>query len=253
MKRLLSIALSLLLLLALCVPASAAATPVVTYDGSAQLSYTDESGSALSGSGDFGTAFTNMLPGATYSQSIVLKNTSASDTVRFYMSLGVLETLKAAKLDGAGYTVTLTSQNQTLYSSINGEISGTLVGGSGSTGELKDLNAALYSTDGKGILVSTLAPGASDTLTLSITADATMSDAYQSASGTLEFQFFAEVTASNGKITKVYVPGKTIYNTVKTGESGLIFAAAGVLLLAVITLLIVGRKKDHRKNPQENG
>lgn len=253
MKRVLSIALTLLLALALCVPAFAATTPVVTYDGSAQLRYTDTSGNALSGNGDFGTAFSNMLPGVTYSQSVNLKNTSTADTTRFYMSLGVLSTLKAAQLDGAGYTVTLTSGSETLYSSVNGTISGTLIGGSGSSGELMDLNEALYSADGKGILVATLAPGATETLTLSIAADATMSNAYQRASGTVEFQFFAEVTTANGKTTTVHVPGKTVYKTVKTGESGLIYAAAAVLLLAVVVLLITGYKKDHKKNQTENG
>lgn len=251
MKRLLSVAAALLICLTLCVSVFAASVPVVTYDGSTNLSYTDESGNALSGGGDFGTAFSSMLPGVTYSQTIALKNASEKDTVRFYMSLDVLKTLAGSALDGAGYTVTLTSGSETLYSSVNGAITGALLGGSGSVGELQDLNEALYSADGKGILVTTAAPGAGDQLTLSITADSTMSDAYQSASGTIEFQFFAEVTSSGGKVNTVYIPGKTIYNTVQTGENGWIFLAAGVLVAAVVVLLVTGRKKNHKKN--ENG
>ena len=250
MKRIFALILSLLLCLALSITALGASTPVVTYsDGSSQLAYTDESGAALSGSGDFGTAFSSMLPGVSYSQSILLRNASAKDTVRYYMSLGVLETLKASQLDGAGYTVTLTSSKETLYSSVNGAISGALVGGSGSTGELADLNEALYSADRNGILVATLAPGEEETLTLTIQADATMSNAYQSASGTLEFQFFAEMTAPNGRTSTVYVPGQTITKTVQTGENLLVFAAAGILVLAVVFLVITGaRKKKAQSN-----
>ncbi len=247
MKRLLSITVALLLSFSLSISAFAASTPVVTYDGSTNLSYTDENGNALSG-GDFGTAFSSMLPGVTYSQTIALKNTSEKDTVRFFMSLDVLKTLSAAKLDGAGYTVTLTSNSQTLYSSVNGAITGALLGGSGSAGELKDLNEVLYSADGKGIMVTSVAPGGSDQLTLSITADSTMSNAYQSASGTIEFQFFAEVVASNGKVITIHVPGDTIYNIVRTGENAWIFIAAGVLVASLAFLLITGRRKNHKKN-----
>lgn len=246
MKRLIALLTTVLLTACLAVPAFAAATPVVTYNGSSELAYTDESGNALSGDGDFGTAFSSMLPGVTYSQSITLKNTSENDQVRFYMSLDVIKTLQADKLDGAGYAVTLTSTKETLFSSVNGAISGTLIGGSGSNAELADLNKDLYDESGTGILVATLAPGESETLTLSIKADATMSNAYQSAQGALKFQFFAQMNSTTGTTTTVYVPGQTIVKTVQTGDNSPIYIAAAAMGAAVVILLLTVRKKKKK-------
>lgn len=236
------------LILALCFTASAAAAsvPVVTYDGGNELKYTDQGGGAISGAGDFGTAFSSMLPGVEYSQQVILKNTSTEDTVKFYMALSVIETLQNGGLDGAGYTVELKSTSETLYSSVNGAISGSVVGGSGSSQELGDINSALVSSDGTGILVATLEPGKQETLTLSIKADATMSNAYQNASGTLSFQFFGEKVEPTG-VTTVYVPGKTIVKEVKTGDTSPIIIVAAVLVAGMIILLATGRKKK----PQE--
>lgn len=241
------------LMLALCFApcAAAASVPVVTYDGGSELKYTDEAGNPISGNGDFGTAFSNMLPGVEYSQKVILKNTSADDTVKFYMSMSVLETLRKGGLDGAGYTVVLTSTQETLYSSDNGEISGTMVGGSGSSQELGDINGALMNSDGTGVLVATLEKGTQETLTLTIKSDATMSNAYQDAEGILQFQFFAEKVAPTGTKT-VYVPGQTVLKGVKTGDSSPIYLVAGVLVAGVIFLLVTGRPKK-KQDEQQRG
>ena len=248
MKKLISLVSALALAMALTVgTAFAADVPVVTYDGGSSLSYTDASGKALTGDSDFGTAFSSMLPGVTYTQQIQLRNTSEKDTVRFYMDLAVLQTLQKSGLDGAGYTVTLTNGDTTLYSSVNGEITGTLVGGKNSSGELADLNKDLYSGDGQGILVATLNPGESATLALSIAADATMSNAYQDAEGTLQFQFFGEIVPVNSPTPNVV--NKTVYinKGVKTGDSSPIYIVAGVLVAAVIVLVILGIVKKNKE------
>lgn len=251
MKKLISLVSALALAMALTVgTAFAADVPVVTYDGGSALSYTDAAGKALSGDSDFGTAFSSMLPGVTYTQEIQLRNTSEKDTVRFYMDLAVLQTLKNAHLEGAGYTVTLKNGEETLYSSVNGTISGTLVGGNNSSGELADLNKELYSGDGQGILVATLNPGESATLALSIAADATMSNAYQDAEGTIQFQFFGEIVAVNSSTPNVV--NKTVYiaKGVQTGDSSPIFIVAGVLVAAVIVLVILGIVKKNKKKDE---
>lgn len=248
MKKLISLVSALALAMALTVgTAFAADVPVVTYDGGSSLSYTDASGKALTGDSDFGTAFSSMLPGVTYTQQIQLRNTSEKDTVRFYMDLAVLQTLQKSGLDGAGYTVTLTNGDTTLYSSVNGEITGTLVGGNNSSGELADLNKDLYSGDGQGILVATLNPGESATLALSIAADATMSNAYQDAEGMLQFQFFGEIVPVNSPTPNVV--NKTVYinKGVKTGDSSPIYIVAGVLVAAVIVLVILGIVKKNKE------
>lgn len=246
MKRFAAVLAALMLAMCFTVPAFAASVPVVTYDGGTDLKYTDESGNAISGNGDFGTAFSNMLPGVEYSQQVILNNGSASDSVKFYMSMTVLETLKKNGLDGAGYTVELKSTTETLYSSVNGEITGTLVGGSGSSQELGDINGAVMNSDGTGILVATLAPGAQETLTLTIKADATMSNAYQDAEGVIQFRFFGEKVEPTG-VKTVKVPGKTVVKTVKTGDTSPIFIVAGVLVLGVIILLVTGKSKKQQE------
>lgn len=266
MKRVFSAVVSLVIVGLLTVFSFAAETPVVTYHGGTELTYTDESGQQISGNGDFGTAFSNMLPGVTYSQSIVLKNTG-SDTVKFYLNLDVLETLKKEKVDGAGYTVLLKSTTDTLYSSVNGAISGTLIGGSGSSNELGDLNEAFYSSDETGILVATLKAGGSERLTLTLQADETMSNAYQDAEGTLSFQFFAEVPQSSSTTKVVTIPGEIRHETkvitseaqseengtkaVQTGDNSPIYLVAAVLVVAVIILLLTGRKKKGSKEEKD--
>lgn len=237
MKKLISSLLVAVLLTVLCIPALAVVPIVYYYDNSQVLQYS-------TGNGDFGDAFNNMLPGVTSTQQIILQNNSTKDTVRFYMTLEVLQTLLKAAKDGAGYTVILTSSTQTLFTSEPGSVGGTLIGGQG-TGELEDLNKALYSTDMNGILVSTLGPGQSDTLTLSITPDATLSNNYQSGLGRLRFQFFGEKVV-NGET--IYIPGKTVTKPVSTGESGWIFAAAGVMVAASLVLILTGKKKNEENN-----
>ena len=248
MKKIMSLLSVLALALTLVIGAGAVEVPVVTYDGGSQLSYTDEQGKALSGDSDFGTAFSSMLPGVTYTQEIQLRNTSEKDTVRYYMALSVLETLQKNGLDGAGYTVTLTSGKDVLYSSVSGIISGTLVGGGGSAGELKDLNKDFYSSDGTGILVATLNPGESTTLALSIGADATMSNAYQDADGTIQFQFFGEIVPVNSTTPNVITKTVYIKQGVKTGDYSLIYPVAGILVAAAIVLVILGHKKKKNES-----
>ena len=242
MRKLTSVLLSTAFLLSLfSISAFAAQTPVISYHGGSTLTYTDASGKPLSGNSDFGTAFSKMLPGVTYTQNILLKNEDNTNTVRYYMDLSVLETLKASALDGAGYTITLVSGKEMLYSSQNGNQSGILIGGSGSA-ELLDLNHDLVSNNGDGILVATLAPGKSETVSLSILAEETMSDAYQNAKGTLSFQFFGEIVPP--QVPKIIYETVYIDEGVKTGDSRPVFFVAGVLVIAVIVFFLLSRKKD---------
>lgn len=233
----------------LALSVSAASAPVITYSGGSSLAYTDESGNPLTGNSDFGTAFNGMIPGKTYTQTIKLQNKDTNNTVRFYMDLNVLKTLKAGNLDGAGYTVVLKSGDDVLYSSVNGTHAGTLLGGNGSTGELTELNKEFLSQNGSGILVATLTPGTNSDISLTITADASMSDAYQGANGTLSFQFFGEIVPpQKDKIINKY---ETIYvnGGVQTGDNRPIYIVATVLVAAVIVFFLLGKKtsKENKK------
>lgn len=253
-------------------PAEAAAVPTVVYDGGTKLIYTDETGSQISGNGDFGTAFDDMLPGVTYTQDINLLNSSSQDTVYFYMDLEVLKTLQADGLTGAGYTVSLKSGGTELYTSKNGTVKGALIGGSGSSGELEDLNQDLVSGDRQGFMVAAVGPGSRTTLSLSIQADGSMDNAYQNADGTISFRFFGEVV--DGPVAEVvnrtetqkeadrivtrttYSKGtpvrvkKTVYvaGNVQTGDRTPIIPAVGAaagagILLTVLVILKRRRKK----------
>lgn len=248
MKKLLVMLFSILVLISTAQAVMASSVPTVSYDGGSYLNYTDENGNAISGNSSFGTAFSAMLPGVTYTQSINLANNDKNDTVRYYMDLNVIRTLQAAGLDGAGYTVELLSTDETLYSSKNGVSSGVLVGGSGSGGELADLNESMYNSDGKGILVATLKPGDTTEISLNITADATMSNAYQAATGTLSFQFFGEVVPTPKDTNTVVTKVKTVYvrNGVQTGDTSPVFIVAGILVVALVVFLavsFVGKKR----------
>lgn len=247
MKKITSVFISLFLMLSVfLVSVCAAGVPVITYSGGSSLSYTDAKGNPLTGNSDFGTAFSGMIPGKTYTQEIKLQNKDTENTIRFYMDLSVLETLKASQLDGAGYTVILESGGDVLYSSVNGTRGGTLIGGSGSTGELTELNKEFLSQNGNGILVATLTPGTDTSVSLSITADASMSDAYQGAKGTMSFQFFGEIVPPQK--TQIINKYKTIYVTggVPTGDGRPVYITAAVLVAAVIVFFILGRKKDKK-------
>ena len=71
MKKIVSLVSALVLVMAITVStAFAADVPVVTYDGGSALTYTDAAGKAITGDSDFGTAFSSMLPGVTYTQYI---------------------------------------------------------------------------------------------------------------------------------------------------------------------------------------
>ena len=74
-----------------------------------------------------------------------------------------------------------------------------------------------------------------------------MSNAYQDAEGTLQFQFFGEIVPVNSPTPNVV--NKTVYinKGVKTGDSSPIFIVAGVLVAAVIVLVILGIVKKNKE------
>lgn len=226
-KKFLALLLCLAVAVSAAVPAFAAAAKTVVYDGT-----TITTGTGMDG-------FTNMIPGMTSTDSLTLVN-SSSDTVKYYMYMDVVDTLKNANSAGAAYDVLLTCGGDTLYGydHLTQTASGTLIGGTG-TAELKELNG-LFGSE-KAVLVATLAPGESAVLTLTITPDATgLNNNYQNALGQINFRFGVENVRAG---TTTIVTERNVVKTVKTGDTNDFVLIGGAAAAALVVLVVVSRRK----------
>lgn len=256
-KRLfaLVLVLSLALVAALgCYAADGATT--VTYDGSDELAISSE---GLTG-------FENMMPGVESSGSFELVNESNYIT-NFYMSTEVLQTLTAAGAKDTGYTVTMLVDGQVIFGNTavqndgtgattyaDGGEQGVLVGGQ-NTEELKVLNQEdVLGNDY--VLVASVDPKSTATLTLRIKPDATGTDAmYMSGNGAMQFQFRAEAVVPVSRTETVYEKGKDIVvtqtrywlNGVQTGDPVAFAPLVGVLVLAVLVFILAAKKKKKKE------
>lgn len=207
----------------------------------------------------------DMAPGVESTYSFDLVNKSGAST-NFYMSTEVLQTLTAEKSTrDTGYLVTLLAGDQVIFGNnvadpdsattraANDE-EGILVGGQG-TDELKVLNEDdVLGTDY--ILVVTVDPNSSTTLTLKITPNATGTDeAYLASRGEMQFQFMAEevtpltrtdVTTIRNE-PEVITQTRYILTGVQTGDPVVIAPLIGVLALAILLFIIAGKKKKKKE------
>lgn len=208
----------------------------------------------------------DMAPGVESSYSFDMVNKSGAST-NFYMSTEVLETLTAKddSTNGTGYLVTLLAGDQVIFGNnvadtgsattraANDE-EGILVGGQG-TEELEVLNEDdVLGNDY--ILVATVDPNSSTTLTLKITPNATGTDeTYKESKGGMQFRFMAEevtpltrtdVTTIRNE-PEVITQTRYILTGVQTGDPVVIAPLIGVLALAILLFIIAGKKKKKKE------
>lgn len=256
-KRLfaLVLVLSLALVAALsCYAADGATT--VTYDGSNELAISSE---GLTG-------FESMMPGVESSGTFELVNESNNIT-NFYMSTEVLQTLTADGAKDTGYTVTMLVDGQVIFGNTavqddgtgtatyaDGNDQGVLVGGQ-NTEELKVLNQDdVLGNDY--VLVASVDPKSTATLTLRIKPDATGTDEmYMTGNGAMQFKFRAEAVVPVNRTETVYEKGKDIVvtqtrywlNGVQTGDPVAFAPLVGVLILAVLVFILAAKKKKKKE------
>lgn len=196
-----------------------------------------------------GTLNANAAPGETVERTVTLKNDN-NKTVDFYLGTEVLTALEEINQNakGAGYDLSIKVGDKTLYDSTLGGYSEE--GVANSLG-LKDVNEIIKGN----VPVATLAKGKTETVTIKVSLDGegmdNVSDTvnYADAIATLQYEFKAGYDDPTGifkekKIVEQKEEKKTvtIYKervplSPKTG--GNVIPFAGILLLAVGTLLIV--------------
>lgn len=201
----------------------------------------------------------NMTPGVESSYSFDLVNNSGSST-DFYMSTKVLQTLLAStETEETGYLVSMTVDNQVIFGNnapgtVEENDVGVVVGGQ-DTAQLAMLNDSdILGNDY--VLVATIDPNSTKTLTLHITPNATGTNSYyEGSSGDMRFQFMAEevtpltrteVTTVKNEPT-VVTQTRYILTGVQTGDPMVIAPLVGVLALAVLLFIIAGKKKKKKE------
>ena len=238
MKRISAIVLALSVSVVLALGCFAAETTgTATYDGS-----------KLTVSGDM-SGFSGMVPGLPKSGSIQLKNESEK-TANFYMNTDVVSTLMTT-LEGAtqtAYTVSLSCGDTVLYGYDPATgATGSLVGGMDTQG-LEELNGDLEGY----LLVATLKPGETTDVKFSITPDArSTTDNYQLSQGLVEFRFQVldvEPIVETQTVTQsgedvIITQTRYVVEAAKTGDTNLIYVAAGLLALALVVLVVTKKKK----------
>lgn len=221
----------------------------VTYNGSS-LDY------SVSGAAD---NIKDMTPGVESSYSFDLVNNSGAST-DFYMATDVIRTLTATDQTGdTGYLVTMMVDNQVIFgnntaTNSDGYDTGVVVGGQGTDG-LEMLNDEdILGNDY--VLVATIEPNSSKTLTLKITPNGTSTDyTYEASTGDMQFQFMAEevtpLTRTEVNTVRneptVVTQTRYILTGVQTGDPMVIAPLIGVLALAVLLFIIAGKKKKKKE------
>lgn len=238
------------LLLGMNTVAFADEVPTATFDGSKEIKYN------YSDTDNFGTAFEGMLPGEERTQEILLKN-EYDRSVNFFMQQEVIKAFEdTVNANGAAYDISLNlvKDGETTVIFGGSEEDGAGRVGGDSEG-LANLNDAM---DGW-IYLTALEPDETASLQMTVKLDGeSNTNAYQSASGTFDFQFRAtyddpETVYQKGEPTyvKKEVKGEDvvtkIVRTVKTGDNApilLLSAAGAAAVLLIVILLVVRRKKN---------
>lgn len=238
------------LLLGMNTVAFAEETPTATFDGSSEIKYNYDDTT------NFGTAFEGMMPGEERTQEILLENTY-SRTVNFYMQQEVIRAFEdTVDASGAAYDISLVLVKGSEEDVIFG---GNEEGGTGRVGGDEEGLANLNDAMEGWIYLTALEPNETASLQMTVRLDGeSNTNAYQSASGTFDFQFRAtyddpETVYEKGETQHVTkeVKGEDvvtkIVRTVKTGDNApiLILSAAGAAaVLLLIVLLVIRRRKE---------
>lgn len=248
-KRISSLVVALLL--AVCFTFS-----VFAVDATSNVSYTGKELQVKNGD----VSFSDLLPGTSRSQDIVLTNDS-DKPADFYMDMRVLKALEDNAASGTVYTIGLSVSTDAGTTYIYGkDASGNAVGGTGSKGmyELNsDLDTLTASSAGSWLNVARLEPGKKATVHFSIAIDGTAtSNQYQSQLGQIEFAFRVAdvenvVVTVQKTETKVETVVRTMVRSVQTGDNAPILMLSLVMLVGVVLLVVlVLKRKKHSAQKQ---
>lgn len=248
------------LLLSMSTAVFAAGTLMVTFDGSSEMKY--------EGAEQFAENFSDMYPGESRTQEIIICNQDDREA-EFFLQSQVLQAFEeSVEASGAAYNISLKLSAQedsyVIYGGTEEDESARI---GGDEEGLKNLNGSLG--DGEWIYLTELAPGEEAVLEMMVALDGeSNTNDYMEAIGTFEFVFGAEYPEEAPKaepqIIPHYVKGDPTYVTkevkgadtvtrviqrVKTGDTAPILAfaaAAGAALAVILVLVAAGRKKDRK-------
>lgn len=268
-RKVLALGLAIMMFCATGITSFANGNATVSFTKDKELIYSnvtaDENGNV-----NLGSAFENVAPGETKSQTITLVNENER-TADFYISTEVVDALEAGKeaARGAGYEIKLTAGETTLYDSAVGGYKGIDGAEAASATGIDGMNATLgkdEDNDGEAdyILVATLPQGKSTDVVLSIAFDGEAMDNnaagvdYSLTDGQISFDFkvayedpsgevIIREVSEDGEVTYIKKVVNIIENAVPLGAvatgDGAMLGLAVLVLAAGACLIIFGRKK----------
>ena len=236
MKKLCFIGAVLIAMLAfVCTPAFAAENLV--FQGDTQKFVKDVSGSATGG-------FTGMAPGETRDLTLTLTN-SDKQNVDFFMSAEILNNIAEQGDQNAVYDFNISKNGQVFFS--------TVIGGSSQDKQNISIGAE-YLTEDNNILLDTMVPGQSDTVSISLKLDGdSTDDSYQAKEGKVQFVFSAGAPVSNdggtliNRIVKTVTRGSSS-SSPDTGVNGGAMLMVALLLVVVAIVLIAAVVVRRKRN-----
>lgn len=208
------------------------------FDGDSKSFVTDISGSAVGG-------FTNMEPGASQDLTLTLTN-SSSNTMNFYMDAVILDNI-AEKGEGqyeknGVYDFTIAKNGtQFFHAVITGNETNIPVG--------KE-----YLTEDNKILLDTMEPNQTDSVTITISLDGdSMENVYMDQAGVIQLEFSAGTPTTNSAKTvfqKVYqkLTGNTAPQTGIDSTDMILLAVLVCMVAAVIILVVLKKRRDKEEN-----
>ncbi len=215
-------AILIALLAFVCTPVFAAENLV--FQGDSQKFVNDVSGSATGG-------FTGMAPGESRDLTLTLTN-SDKQNVDFFMSAEILNNIAEQGDQNAVYDFNISKNGQVFFS--------TVIGGSSQDKQNISIGAE-YLTENNNILLDTMAPGQTDTITISLKLDGdSTDDTYQDKEGKVQFVFSAGAPVANdggtliNRIVKTVTRGSS--NNASSPDTGV---NAGAMLMVALLLVVV--------------
>ncbi|MBR0384247.1 MAG: hypothetical protein IJH61_06155 [Eubacteriaceae bacterium] len=217
-----------------CTPAFAADNLV--FQGDTQKFVTDVSGSATGG-------FTGMVPGEARDLTLTLTNNDKQN-VDFFMSSEILNNIAEQGDKNAVYDFNISKNGQVFFKSVIG----------GSSPDKQNISiGAEYLTEDNNILLDTMVPGQTDTVSISLKLDGdSTDDTYQDKEGKVQFVFSAGAPVSNdggtliNRIVKTVTRGSA--SSPDTGVNGGAMLMVALLLVVVAIVLIAAVVVRRKRN-----
>ena len=268
-RKVLALILAVTMFAGMSITSFANGNATVSFTADKKLEYSNVT-PGENGTVNLGSAFENVAPGETKSQTITLYNENER-TADFYMSTEVLDSLEKGKdaAKGAGYDIKLTAGETVLYDSTVGGYKGADGEETASATGIDAMNATLGKDldddkEADYILVATLPKGKTADVVLSIAFDGEAMDNnsqgvdYSLTDGQIAFDFkvayeepsgevIIREVSEDGEVTYIKKVVNIIENAVPLGAvatgDGAMLGLAVLVLATGACLVIFGRKK----------